>query len=739
MRGINFFSPQRKALRDSAHRARLDQLVAARQARRSAQLSQAPQVMPCGEEESLRKNPRLRRLISRPTAILPRSHFLFIKSGSVPLSVEDLSVPAKSIFAERGPTGALPGGLPLNGGKLKPVTWQALPGTAEKPLLAVEKTDVCVMAKQVLGESPLVSTASQSLTASGTNLMAVLREKAVVYGQTGIDPDLLAAVRAATTSGIERLQRNEELRKCDWTVERLITENRASVENFNFLIRALMSRHKWDEAVAVERSMAGLGFPPDAETYVSLMAGADAGRARSAFLAMRAQLIAPTEKVFGALITAHVRSKDLAAAFALLQKMEDELGVPSSPVVYTSLLGGLVKAGKLDVAWDRFRSWRTWRAVKPDAVMFSVMIRACTARAECERALGLMDDLRASHELPTDVTYAHLIECLAMRADFAPKAFETFQQMQLEGFEMNGMVAGSLLRACAQQGDVDRLRRTVKQIADRGIPLTAKMYSDAIGTIAASLSDSSTGHDRGVSVRLAWHVVADLRAKNVAVTTEILNAVMQVYVAAGNVEQAASMLEQFSAFNSAPTAATYEILLSAYAKTDVGKFFALFEHCATTVGQGLREGVFHEALDVAMETRSSRRVVAVLEAMLARGFRPVPAAAAKLAVVGRQVAQIHQVVGRMVAQQRQETHERAEQEASLLALEIEEHRTRIAQSHGLTDLAFTTPENEARARFWGAAKKATPRLARKEYLEVKKRGGPMHALRKDKPRPNLVP
>jgi hypothetical protein len=215
------------------------------------------------------------------------------------------------------------------------------------------------------------------------------------------------------------------------------------------------------------------------------------------------------------------------------------------------------------------------------------------------------------------------------------------------------------------------------------------------------------------------------------VSAAVLNAVMRVYVAAGALEHAAGMLEQFRAFGQTPTAATFEILLRSYSG-DIGRFFALWDECVET-GVVIDSAIVHLALDLAMESQSSRRVVMVLDAMLSRGERPLPAAAEKLAVVGRQVAQIHEAVGRLVAQQRDEAHAARQKEHALLSLDMEEYRTRIASSDGKTDMELVTPRNET----WVARGKR-PRLARKDHLEVKKKGGAMHALRVDKPRPNLL-
>ena len=766
-RCLNFFSPVRKALRDSAFKIRMEQF---RQKRLVKQSRIKGVVNVEGDfatkftnEEILRKNVRVKRMVTRPTAVLPRRHLLFIKNGSIPLSLEDLSVPAASVFDES----KVPNLNSLFSKQhlkdeswvftksskkgVKVIEWKSKSAATEggasisditkkKTDSAHKKTDPEILTKKILFHTTpsAIEEESKSLTASASNLITVLKEKAVAYSNSGVNPNLLKDIESAL--GLERIKRNEELLSCQWTVPTLISSGRASVENFNLLIRALGHQKKISEAFAVHDTMVQLGFDTDQETYVSLIiaAGADAELARKAYLKMREMLIPANDKVYGALIKAHVKAEDLPSAFALLAKMEESSSSVIPVVVFTTLLDGLVRAGKTEVAFERFNSWRTWKNLTPDTITFSVMIKACILNAECEKALGFLDDLRQSGHFPTDITYTHLIECLSLRSDFAEKAFQIYNQMQLEGFEMNEIVAESLVRACANLGDVNLLRKTIRDLSNQGMRMSEKMYAAGIRTLANS--KMTTDFEKSVMIRLAWYIVHDLRSnKSLAVSTDILNAVMEVYAANGDSIQTVACLAQFEKFDCAPNSKSYEILLEMYSKqNDVGKFFALFDSSFQNI---TNNRIFHLALDMAIDSRSSKRTVAVLESMLEKGLRPLPDAAEKLARVGRKVVQIHQVVGRMVAQQRDETHERTEKENALISLDIEEHRTRLAFLQGKTDMEYMTPENEAKQLYWSKKKETlrkSPKLAKSDFLEVKKKGGALHALKTDKQKPNIL-
>jgi hypothetical protein len=142
---------------------------------------------------------------------------------------------------------------------------------------------------------------------------------------------------------------------------------------------------------------------------------------------------------------------------------------------------------------------------------------------------------------------------------------------------------------------------------------------------------------------------------------------------------------------------------------------------------------------MAIESRSSKRTVSVLESMLDRRIFPLPAQAEKLAQVGRRIVQIHQVIGKLVAVQRDDTHDRMVKENALIQLNIEEYKTRLAAIEGKTT---DDPTIETEVKDWYFKKIGStnrpPRLTKSEHLQVKKKGGEMHARRVDKPRHNIL-
>ena len=126
------------------------------------------------------------------------------------------------------------------------------------------------------------------------------------------------------------------------------------------------------------------------------------------------------------------------------------------------LIDGLVKIGQIGRAWQWFWNMRTWRQIEPDAVLFTVMIKACAKRGEAERALNLLEDLRTCGQYPTDVTYTELIHACARSPQHFEKAFYFFASMQAEDLPVTGWVCEHLLLACRTTGNVPKARSVVQ-------------------------------------------------------------------------------------------------------------------------------------------------------------------------------------------------------------------------------------------------------------------------------------
>lgn len=573
------------------------------------------------------------------------------------------------------------------------------------------------------------------------DLISTLRQRAVEYAETGVDPDLKESLEQALAQhpGAERAARLREMRACVADFETLVLEGKVSVANCNELIRAQALQGRMGDALKTVDAMQSHGYEPDDGTFVSLMMGAskrrDAAMARRFFLMMRERLIPSTLKVYTTLMKAHVRAGDVASCRSLLRKMDDDRVEPDV-AAYTVWIDGLVNVGKLEMAWDEFHSARTWKLIQPDEVLFTVMIKACAKAEEAERALNMLDDMRMCGLYPTDMTYGSLMHAMATTPDHANKAFDFFRQMQAEDMPLSPFVFEKLLQACRALGDVTKGKDVVRDIQRQEIEMNPAMYYHLVGLFATSMGRASA-LERTHNLRCAWHVVADARKRCSRLDwTRMLNEVMRVYIAGGFNQFAVDMLAEFPAFDVQPNGETYGCLLDMFGKSkDVGRFFALWENVPHRTPE-----LYHIALEMALDSRSAKRTCSVLEAMLTAQVFPTPQLTDRLAVTGRNIIQIHLLVARMIEMNKDLRASTARRDSALLQTRIDERELELANI-GLTS-RNPSPAQEARSEHFESLRKRgffrRPWLSKGEWIASKVRGGEAYSRRHDKPRPNLL-
>ncbi|CAE7541407.1 unnamed protein product [Symbiodinium microadriaticum] len=576
------------------------------------------------------------------------------------------------------------------------------------------------------------------------SLIAALRRKATEYAQTGVDPELLQSLSEALQHhpGTERAARLREMQSCEKDFEALVMEGKASVANINELIRAQALQGRMADAMQTHDAMKLHGYAPDAETFVSLLAGAahqrNADLARKLFLKMREQLISATPKVYATLIQAHVRAGDTASGYALLRKMEDE-SIQPDVVVHTVLINGLVNEGRIERAWEEFHAARTWKLIQPDEVLFTVMIKACAIMQEAERALNLLDDLRTCGLYPTDITYGEIIHAVSTTSDHARKAFDFYRQMQAEDLPVSAFVFEHLLQACRHLGDAKRAKALVEEMGEQHVVLSPVMYNHLVGLFATAMRRPHVSDvEKLQNLRHAWGVVSAAREaySDKLDWTSLLNEIVGVYVAGGFSDFAMDMLPQYAVFGAEPDAETWEHLLRMLGERDIGRFFTLWN----SVPKPLPEELYQVALDVALRSRSSQQTCAILEEMYTVPVFPSPQLTERLARAGRHIIQIHHQIGKFIALNRDVKVASAKRETALLQTHMDERDTQRA-AEGLT-VRSPTPEQEFRDRYFDKLKKQgvfrRPWLPFGEYLVSKQKGGEAYARRHDKPRPNLL-
>merc|ERR1712224_219982 len=122
---------------------------------------------------------------------------------------------------------------------------------------------------------------------------------------------------------------------------------------------------------------------------------------------------------------------------------------------------------------------------------------------------------------------------------------------------------------------------------------------------------------------------------------------------------------------------TYKILLEMLGREqrEICRFFALWEILPRDPKPS--EELYHLALEMALESRSARQTIKILEEMLEARVFPSPQLAEKLAIAGRTTIQIHHIVGKFVNLNRKLREKDARRNTDLILTHVDERNLRL--------------------------------------------------------------
>ncbi|XP_021901410.1 pentatricopeptide repeat-containing protein At1g79540 [Carica papaya] len=178
---------------------------------------------------------------------------------------------------------------------------------------------------------------------------------------------------------------------------------------FSILIDGLCKSGKTQDALKMLDEMTNREISPDRITYTIVISGlCQAKREDDAlrlFSTMKDRGLSPDSVCYNALLNGFCKSGRLDETFALLRSFEKDgfvLGVPG----YTSLIDGLFRARRYDEAYAWYRTMFD-KDVKPDVVLYSVVIRCLSEAGRVKEALLLL--IMKNGFIPSPAVYRTLM------------------------------------------------------------------------------------------------------------------------------------------------------------------------------------------------------------------------------------------------------------------------------------------------------------------------------------------
>ncbi|KAJ3066425.1 S-methyl-5-thioribose-1-phosphate isomerase [Podochytrium sp. JEL0797] len=180
---------------------------------------------------------------------------------------------------------------------------------------------------------------------------------------------------------------------------------------------------------------------------------------------------------YSILIKACVYGGRLKSAFDVYEAMKLK-GINPSLFVYTTLIKGCIDTRDLPRAWKTYHHMIE-EICLPDATTYTLMIHACALDSNAERALELFTQMHEKGLVATEVTYTSLLQALGSRKDYYQEVWGLVGQMVEKGWKVNLVGCKVLMKVCAGQGDLARLRTVWNWIVAQAAEGDESMHPDA--------------------------------------------------------------------------------------------------------------------------------------------------------------------------------------------------------------------------------------------------------------------
>lgn len=272
----------------------------------------------------------------------------------------------------------------------------------------------------------------------------------------------------------------------DWELStRVLKEMRngkLEVDNvlYNTVLATCVGAERLDDARRVLEDMESAGGIVDVITYNTLAKGyTKAGKLDECFQLfekMKRKNIEPSQVTYGILLDGCINENQVDKAAEIFEVMKRD-GCQMNTVLYTTLIKGFARAGQVEQAMKVYEQMRTERAVPPDLITFSVLIKANCDAGKTLSALRLLGEMRELGLRPDEVVFNNLLGGCIKESN-PQMAKSLYQEMVKEGICPSNATFSILIRLYAQCKMLDEAVEMLRtEPALRGVEPEARLFA----------------------------------------------------------------------------------------------------------------------------------------------------------------------------------------------------------------------------------------------------------------------
>ncbi|KAF7094448.1 hypothetical protein CFC21_096756 [Triticum aestivum] len=189
-------------------------------------------------------------------------------------------------------------------------------------------------------------------------------------------------------------------------------------------------------------------------------------------------LPAPNTCVYNILIKHYIKNGDSETAFRVLDEMREYTcgDVRPNLVTYSTLLGGLCRAGKMKEAFELFEGMIEKDHIVPDQLTYNLIIDGFCRLGQVEKARTIFGFMRKNECEPNAFNYATLINGHCKKGE-VEDAKLVFEEMRTAGVEPDAVSYTALIGCLCRHGTVDEGINLLMEMREKGCKADVVTYN----------------------------------------------------------------------------------------------------------------------------------------------------------------------------------------------------------------------------------------------------------------------
>ena len=197
---------------------------------------------------------------------------------------------------------------------------------------------------------------------------------------------------------------------------------------------------------------------------------------------MKKEDVLPTIEAFDVLIRAYADSGLVEESRELYKFVNDEFDCMPNVFACNSLLNGLVKSGRFEIAqkvYDEMLERDDSGRCCLDNHTTSIMVKGLCERGKVEEGRKLIEDRWGKGCVPNVVLYNTLIDGYCKKGEIA-NANRVLEEMKFKGFIPSVETYGAIVNGHCREGNFEEIDKVLAEMKMRGLKVNVQIYNNII-------------------------------------------------------------------------------------------------------------------------------------------------------------------------------------------------------------------------------------------------------------------